>query len=48
MSLELEDDEVVEDIMVMVIITIRTNKDVLEETFYSLENAEDFLDQIER
>lgn len=45
--LELEADECIEDVDIMITITVRTNRDDYDEVFYTLEEAEAYLDQVE-
>lgn len=44
---ELAPNETIEDVDIMITITIHTNQREIDEVFYSLEEAEDYLDQVE-
>lgn len=45
--IELAPNEVIEDVEVLVMVTIHTNQGEIAESFYSLEEAEEYLDKVE-
>lgn len=47
MSLELEDGERIEDVLVFVMVRVITNKNEIEEGFNTMEEAEAYLDKVE-
>lgn len=44
---ELAPNEVIEDVEIMVTVTLHTNQGEIDEVFYSLEEAEEYLDKVE-
>lgn len=48
MSLELEDGEIIEDVLIFIQIRVVTNKNEIEEAFHTMEEAEEYLGQVEQ